>query len=335
MTTGATILGCPGPVLGPEDRAFFRAADPWGFILFARNIEKPEQVRRLVGALRESVGRDAPVFVDQEGGRVARLVPPLARAWMPPLDQVLRTGAQAARGMWLRYRIIAAELRLYGIDGNCAPLVDVADDTTHPFLRNRCYGTDPAQVAEIGRAVAGALLEGGVLPVIKHIPGHGRAMTDSHEDLPRVEGTRADLRARDFVPFSALSDMPLAMTAHIVYPALDLATPATLSRPAIRAIRDEIGFEGLLMSDDISMGALSGSVAARTSSAVAAGCDVILHCNGDIAEMDEVVAAAGRLSLAAETRADVALACRRKPEPVDIPALEAELEALLAVGIDG
>ncbi len=335
MTTGATILGCPGPVLGPEDRAFFRAADPWGFILFARNIERPEQIRRLVGALREAVGREAPVFIDQEGGRVARLEPPYARSWMPPLDQVRSTGGRAARGMWLRYRIIAGELRVYGIDGNCAPLVDVADDKTHPFLRNRCYGTDPAQVAEIGRAVAEALLEGGVLPVLKHIPGHGRAVTDSHDDLPRVEGSRSELRDRDFAPFVALADLPLAMTAHIVYPALDLTTPATLSRPAIRAIRDEIGFQGLLMSDDISMGALSGGIAARASAAIAAGCDVILHCNGNLDEMDEVVAAAGRLLPAAELRADAALACRRKPDPVDIPALEAELEALLAVGIDG
>jgi beta-N-acetylhexosaminidase len=335
MSAAATILGCAGPVLGREERAFFRAADPWGFILFARNVETPAQLRRLTADLREAVGRDAPVFIDQEGGRVARMQAPHWRTWAPPFDQVARAAATGlpgwpARSMWLRYRLIADELAAVGIDGNCAPVGDIAGPATHPFLRNRCYGETPALVAEVARAVADALLAGGVLPVVKHMPGHGRAAGDSHTDLPRAEAARAELTACDFAPFRALADLPLGMTAHVVYPALDLAAPATLSRAAIRAIRDEIGFAGLLMTDDIAMGALTGSLEARARGALAAGCDVVLHCNGALAEMEEVVAAAGRLTEAGQGRAEAALACRRRPEPIDIPALEAELEALLA-----
>jgi beta-N-acetylhexosaminidase len=332
----ATVLGCEGPVLEPEERAFFRACDPWGFILFARNVETPDQLRRLTGALREAVGREAPVFIDQEGGRVARMRPPSWREWLPPLDQCASAGPEAAaRSMWLRYRLIAAELRGVGIDGNCAPVLDLAGPATHPFLRNRCYAGSPAEVAAIGRAVAEALLAGGVLPVVKHMPGHGRAAADSHDALPVVEASRHALASADFLPFAALSDLPLGMTAHVVYPALDLAAPATLSRAAIRAIRDEIGFAGLLMTDDIAMGALSGGLGARAAAAMAAGCDVVLHCNGDMAEMEEVVAATGRLSPLGVQRAEAALDCRRAPEPIDFPALEAELEALLAGHVHG
>ncbi len=335
MTTpGATILGCAGPALGAAERAFFRAANPWGFILFARNVESPGQLRRLTRSLREAVGRDAPVFIDQEGGRVARLGPPRWRAWAPPLDQMVRAGAGGPRSMWLRYRIIAHELRAAGIDGNCAPIADIAGEATHPFLRNRCYGTEPAAVAEAGRAVADGLVAGGVLPVLKHIPGHGRAVADSHEALPQVDAGRAELKAWDFAPFAALADLPIAMTAHIVYRALDLALPLTLSRAGIRAVREEIGFGGLLMTDDISMGALArvlgGSLGQLSGAAIAAGCDVVLHCNGDLPEMEEVVAAAGRLTPLGAARAEAALAARAAPAAIDIPALEAELEALLA-----
>ncbi|MCU0912126.1 MAG: beta-hexosaminidase [Rhodobacteraceae bacterium] len=335
MSVSATILGCEGPVLGREERAFYRAADPWGFILFARNVDTPAQLARLTADLREAVGRDAPVFIDQEGGRVARMQAPHWRTWLPPLDHVARAAASGspgwpARSMWLRYRLIAYELASVGIDGNCAPLGDIACPATHPFLRNRCYGETPALVAEVARAVADALLAGGVLPVVKHMPGHGRAAGDSHTDLPRAEAARAELAATDFAPFRALADLPLGMTAHVVYPALDLAAPATLSRAAIRAVRDEIGFSGLLMTDDIAMGALSGSLEARVRGALAAGCDVVLHCNGRLAEMEEVVAAAGRLTEAGQARAAAALSCRGPAQPIDIPALEAELEALLA-----
>lgn len=332
---GATILGCEGPSLGADERAFFRAADPWGFILFARNVESPAQLRRLTAALREAVGREAPVLIDQEGGRVARLGPPHWRAWAPPLEQMARAGPGAVRSMLARYRLIAEELRAVGIDGNCAPCADIAGPQTHPFLRNRCYGTDAATVTAAARAVAEGLLAGGVLPVVKHIPGHGRAAADSHAALPEVGCPRAELAAHDFAPFRALADLPLGMTAHVVYRALDLTLPATLSRACLRAIREEIGFAGLLMTDDIGMGALAGPPGRSAAAALAAGCDVVLHCNGERAEMDEVVAAAGRLSPAAAARAEAALGCRHRPEPIDIPALEAELEALLAGPVDG
>ena len=332
---GATILSCAGPALGAEERAFFRAADPWGFILFARNVEAPAQLRRLTASLREAVGREAPVFVDQEGGRVARLGPPHWRAWAPPFDQMARAGEGGARSMWLRYRIIAAELRAVGIDGNCAPCGDIAEPATHPFLRNRCYGSDPETVAKAARAVAEALLEGGVLPVLKHIPGHGRGTVDSHAELPQVDAPRAELLGWDCAPFRALADLPLAMTAHVVYRALDLGLPATLSRACIRTIREEIGFSGLLMTDDISMQALAGPLGTRASASIAAGCDVVLHCNGARDEMEEVVAGVGRLSPLGAARAEAALARRRAPGAIDIPALEAELEALLAGPVNG
>ncbi len=332
---GATILGCAGPVLGAEERAFFRAADPWGFILFARNVEAPAQLRRLTASLREAVGREAPVFIDQEGGRVARLGPPHWRAWAPPFDQMARAGDRGARSMWLRYRIIAAELRAVGIDGNCAPTADIAGAATHPFLKNRCYGSDPETVIRAARAVAEALLAGGVLPVLKHIPGHGQATVDSHAELPQVDAPRAEVLARDGAPFRALADLPLAMTAHVVYRALDLGLPATLSRACIRAIREELGFAGLLMTDDISMQSLSGPLGRRAAAAIAAGCDLVLHCNGARGEMEEVVAAAGRLAPQSAARAEAALARRRPPGPIDIPALEAELEALLAGPVNG
>ena len=326
---GATIFGCLGPALADAERDFFRQADPWGFILFARNVERPAQLRRLTGELRAAVGRDAPVFIDQEGGRVARLRPPSWRDWPPPLDQASRAGAAAARSLWLRYRIIAAELGDCGIDGNCAPMADIAEAGTHPFLRNRCYGETPEAVTAAARAVAEAHLAGGVLPVLKHIPGHGRARADSHAELPHLDAPLAELRAWDFAPFRALADLPLGMTAHIVYDALDPALPVTLSPAGIAAIRGEIGFDGLLMTDDISMGALSGSPAALSRAAIAAGCDLVLHCNGDPGEMAEVAGAAGRLSPGAAARAEAALARRRPPDTIDIAALEAELEALL------
>lgn len=329
--TAAAILGLAGTAPTPDETAFFRDAAPWGFILFARNLDSPAQVARLTGALRDAVGRDAPVFIDQEGGRVQRLRAPHWREWTPPLDFVAQAGAGAARAVWLRHRIIAAELRALGIDANCAPCLDLATPDTHPFLRNRCLSDDPAQVAALGRAAAGGLLAGGVLPVMKHMPGHGRATVDSHKGLPRVTAPRATLEA-DLTPFRALADLPLGMTAHVVYDAIDPDAPATLSPAAIRLIRDDIGFGGLLMTDDIGMGALSGSVATRAAAAIAAGCDLVLHCNGDLAEMQAVVAAAGPLT--APARAEAALAARIPPDAVDIAALDAELRGVMQGGAD-
>lgn len=329
MTTAA-ILGCAGTVLSDGERAFFREAAPWGFILFARNIENAAQVLRLASDLRGALGRDAPVLIDQEGGRVQRLRPPLARDWLPPLDQVRASApGRAAEGLRLRYRIIAAELRALAIDANCAPVADIAGPATHPFLRNRCLGEAAAEVAANARAVAEGLLAGGVLPVLKHIPGHGRGAVDSHHGLPVAEAALADLAATDFAPFAALSELPAAMTAHVVFPALDADRPATLSPTVLAAVRDRIGFSGLLMTDDISMGALRGDVGARAAAARAAGCDIVLHCNGDLAEMERVAAAAGRLDGGAAARAEAAAAARRAPDPVDMAALEADLRSIL------
>ncbi len=335
MARGATILGCLGPRLSAEERAFFRQADPWGFILFARNLETPDQIARLTADLRDSVGRDAPILIDQEGGRVQRLRAPQWREWLPPLDHVRAAGAEAPRAMYLRYRLIAHELTTLGIDTNCAPMVDLARPTTHPFLLNRCYGTEPGPVAEIGRAVAQGCLDGGVLPVLKHIPGHGPSEADSHHDLPRATAPADQLTALDFAPFRALADLPLAMTAHLVYTALDPDRPATTSPTVIGHIRSEIGFDGLLMSDDISMQALSGAVATRTRDAIAAGCDLVLHCNGEMDEMTAVAEAAGTLNDVATARGDRALAARRAPDSIAVTALEAELAALTKDHVHG
>ena len=326
---GATILDADGPRLTPEEKAFFRSADPFGFILFARNIDTADQIRALTSEMREAVGRAAPITIDQEGGRVQRLRPPLGRDWLPPLDHVAQAGEAAERAMYLRYRLIAAELRALGIDSNCAPMVDLAGPQTHDFLFNRCYGGDAAEVAALGRAVAQGLLDGGVLPVLKHIPGHGRATLDSHYDLPHVDAEPEALDDTDFAPFRALADLPMGMTAHLVYDAID-AAPATLSPAVIDLVRQQIGFDGLLMTDDISMKALEGDLGSLSRQAIAAGCDVVLHCNGTLQERRQVAEAAGRMTKAAQIRAQAALAARHDPLPLDIRAAEAELSSLLS-----
>lgn len=336
MKFGATLLDAEGLRLTAEEKALFADTRPFGFILFARNIDTPDQIRALCDDFREAVGWQCPVTIDQEGGRVQRLRAPLAREWQPPLDHARRAGAGAGaeRAMYLRYRLIAHELRGLGIDSNCAPMVDIAGTATHPFLRNRCYGTDATTVARLGRAVAQAHLDGGVLPVVKHIPGHGRATMDSHYDLPHVAADRQDLETTDFAPFRALNDLPLGMTAHLVYDALDPA-PATVSPRMMALIRDQIGFDGLIMTDDISMKALSGSLGDLSRAAIAAGCDVVLHCNGSLEERAEVAHAAGEMSEAAQNRAQRAIAARRDPAPLDIEAAEAELSALMGGQVYG
>jgi len=323
--TGATILGCAGLRLSGDEARLFADAQSWGFILFRRNIAEADQVRALVSDLRTAVGWEAPVFVDQEGGTVQRLRPPLARDWPDA-----RTHLGGVRAAWLRQRLMAAELRAVGIDGDCAPVIDVAGPSTHPFLARRCWSDDPAQVAELGRAAAEGLLAGGVLPVIKHLPGHGAGNADSHHDLPRVPAPLAELDACDFAPVRALADLPLGMTAHVVYEALDRDLPGTLSPTVIAHLRGSLGFDGLLMTDDIGMGALSGPVAASAAAALAAGCDLVLHCSGDFAEMQAVVEASGEAFPRGPTPRQRALAARRNPEAIDIAALEAELAALNA-----
>jgi beta-N-acetylhexosaminidase len=312
---GAAIFGCAGLVPTADEVAFFRDADPFGFILFARNIDTPDQVRRLTAALREAVGRDAPILIDQEGGRVQRLRSPHWREWTPPLDLLAEAGSvpRAAHAMRARMRAIAAELRAVGIDANCAPICDVARADTHPFLRNRCYGSDAATVTALARAAAEGLAEGGVLPVMKHLPGHGLSQIDTHLALPTVQADLETLRAIDFAPFRALAHLPMAMTAHLVFAALDPGLPATQSPTMIRLIREEIGFQGLLMTDDLNMQALSGSLADRTRASLAAGVDIALHCSGAMAEMIEVAGAAGDMAPVTLARARAALSFRVDP----------------------
>ena len=328
MPFGAAIFGPEGLYITDWERAYFRDFRPYGFILFARNIETPDQVRRLCNDLREAAGHDAPILIDQEGGRVQRLREPHWREWLPPLQQ-MAWASDPLRSMWIRYRMIAAELRAVGIDANCAPCGDIAGRMTHAFLRNRCYGEDAVTVLDAARAVADAHLAGGVLPVAKHIPGHGLATVDSHKNLPRVMATREELDTQDFAPFKGLADLPMGMTAHIVFEDIDATAPATTSPTMMNVIRHDIGFNGLLMTDDISMEALSGDVATRSRASILAGCDVVLHSNGKAPEIAAVGEAVGPMTPAAQARAQEALAWRKPPQPVDIGALAKELDELL------
>ena len=326
VSASASILGCAGTTPTREETAFFRDVRPWGFILFARNVEAPDQVRKLVDALRDTVGRaDAPVLIDQEGGRVQRLKPPHWPLYPPGRaygrlrvnDPLLRR--EIAR---LGARLIAHDLASLGINVDCVPVLDVPDPLGHEIIGDRAYGDTPEEVAVLGRAAAEGLIAGGVLPVIKHIPGHGRAKADSHLELPVVEASWEELDARDFAPFRVLSDMPMAMTAHVIYSAVDKKRPATTSKKALgKVIRGAIGFDGLVMSDDLSMKALNGGFAERARDALAAGCDVVLHCNGDMAEMKAVAEACGALKGRAKRRAEAAMArIVRAPEPLDVKA---------------
>ncbi len=333
----AVVFGCAGPRLGDDERRFFRDTGPLGFILFERNCEAPDQVRALVAELREAVGRQgAPVLIDQEGGRVVRLRPPHWRA-APAAARFARLAESDPMGAAVAARanghLMAIELAALGITVDCAPVLDVPQASAHAIIGDRAHGADAGTVTALGRAVAEGLLAGGVSPVIKHIPGHGRAHTDSHRELPVVEASRAALSAVDFAPFRALRDMPWAMTAHVLYTALDGARPATTS-PAIVAdvIRGEIGFDGVLISDDLGMAALDGPVGRRAAAALAAGCDLALHCSGDLGEMATVAAEARPMTARAAGRLAGAEAKRRAgAEAVDEDALLARLDDLLGV----
>jgi beta-N-acetylhexosaminidase len=336
MTSRALIAGCAGLELTSDEIAFFRDANPWGFILFKRNVDSPAQVRALCDALRATVGRaNAPILIDQEGGRVQRMGPPHWPKYPPgraygavhandPLvrREVARLGA----------RLIAHDLREVGINVDCVPVLDVPVEGAHDVIGDRAYGRDPRTVAVLGRAAAEGLLAGGVLPVIKHIPGHGRAAADSHLALPVVDASRAELEAHDFAPFRVLADMPLAMTAHVVYTALDPERPATTS-PTVLAdiVRGHIGYDGLVMSDDLSMKALSGTFRERAEASFAAGCDMALHCNGVMEEMMAVAESSPLLVGDALRRADAALGrIAHEPEPFDPVDARARLDAALA-----
>src|SRR5690606_28454151 len=315
----AMILGLAGTRLTDAEWNFFRAERPWGFILFSRNIGSAGEVRALCASLRECIGNEnAPIFIDQEGGRVQRLRPPLAPDY-PAAAEIgalcLRDRAAGCRAAWLQARLLAADLTRLGIDADCLPVLDVPVAGASNVIGDRAYGRDPAMVAELGRQAMEGLLAGGVLPVMKHVPGHGRAGADSHFELPRVDAPLDVLRQSGFAPFAALRDCPMAMTAHVVYAAVDPERPATTSPRVVQEIiRGEIGFDGLLMSDDVSMQALSGSMDERTRAIFAAGCDVVLHCNGRMDEMQAVAAATPLLSGEARARAAAALARRRRSE---------------------
>ena len=305
----AAILGCAGPELTADERAFFRDADPLGFILFARNVDTPERTRRLTEDLRSSVARaDAPILIDQEGGRVARLRPPHWRK-APPARLLgalyARNPEQGLEAARLNSRLLAADVASVGCDVDCLPVLDIAFPETHAVIGDRAYADRPEPVAALGRAAAEGLLAEGVMPVIKHIPGHGRATVDSHEKLPTVGAPRDLLERTDFVPFKLLADLPWAMTGHLLFEAIDPAACITVSERGVReVIRGHIGFDGLLLSDDLSMQALGGTLGERASRALAAGCDVALHCNGRMDEMVEVVSQTGAMASAAGRRFD-------------------------------
>ena len=335
MAPRAVILGCEGPELTSWEAGFFAAADPLGFILFARNCETPDQVASLVAALRQTVGRsDAPVLIDQEGGRVQRLKPPHWRAAPPPGrfgDLARSNRSRGLEAVRLNARCLAAELAPLGITVDCLPLLDLRLPGAHDIIGDRSFGADPELVAALGRACCEGLLAGGIMPVVKHMPGHGRAGVDSHAELPRVDAPLPELQAGDFAPFRALADMPWAMTAHVVYTAVDGRRPATTSPRVIdEVIRGWIGFDGVLVSDDLSMQALDGDLGARAAAALAAGCDLALHCNGVAAEMEAVAAAAGPLGGDALRRLAAAAGSLGPPPRVEAAALAVELDALLA-----
>jgi len=338
VTRSAAIYGCSGPRLTAEEKAFFAEARPWGFIVFRRNVDDPDQLRVLADELRETVDDPAaPILIDQEGGRVQRMGPPHWPKY-PPGDVFLKATNDplAARELVrLGARLIAHDLRGVGITVDCLPVLDVPVPGAHDIIGDRAYARDPATVAQLGRAAAEGLLAGGVLPVIKHMPGHGRAFADSHHDLPVVHADLAHLDAWDFAPFRALSDMPLAMTAHVVFDAIDPKRPATVSRKAVKLMRRELGFGGLIVTDDLSMKALSGTLTERTEAALKAGCDIVLHCNGDLSEMRAVAEAAAPLKGKAARRAEAALArIVREPEPFDPLEARARFDALLSGRLD-
>lgn len=329
------MFGCAGTILGADEAAFFRDSDPLGFILFRRNCESPAQVAALVAALRASIGRpDAPVLIDQEGGRVARMRPPNWAAH-PPMgvfgalaDQDREAGREAA---WINGRLLAHMLSEVGVTVDCAPVCDVPVEGAHDIIGDRAFSRDPALVSELARAMADGLLAGGVLPVVKHIPGHGRAFADSHAELPVVDAPRAALEATDFAPFRALADLPLGMVAHVVLTAIDPNAPASTSAIVMRDVvrGPSIGFDGLLFSDDLSMNALDGDVTRRAEAVLAAGMDIVLHCNGDVGEMAAVVRAVPPMSDAAARRWARAQAMRGRPQPADIRQLSERLAELL------
>lgn len=316
----------------PREAAFFHDVNPYGFILFARNCESPSQIKRLVAQLHEVTGRDhLPILIDQEGGRVARLKPPHWPAFPAAKcfsDMAAVDPKKAARACYLNARLIAYELTQLGITVDCAPVADIPVSGAHDVIGDRAFGYTPQQVIVLARAQAKGLMDSGVVPVLKHIPGHGRARADSHFELPVVHTSAEMLRCVDFAPFKALADLPMAMTAHVLYTELDRERMATVSLRVIQMIREEIGFSGLLMTDDLSMKAMQGSFTERTEAALAAGCDVVLHCNGDMKEMQAIAKGTCALGGVPLTRAEAAMRIAQTQD-VDVAATRIELNQLL------
>jgi beta-N-acetylhexosaminidase len=338
MAARAFITGLAGPALTADERAFLREAHPWGLILFKRNIEDKAQVSKLVKDFLAATGDEsAPILVDQEGGRVQRLGPPHWPKYPPGRtygDLYRQSKELGLRLSWLGGRLIASDLTLVGINVDCLPLADVPVKGADSVIGDRAYGDTAEQVAAVAIAVAEGLRDGGVLPVLKHIPGHGRANADSHLSLPVVKASRAELEATDFAAFRPLNGLPLGMTAHVVFTAFDPVLPVTTSATMIReVIRGFIGFDGLLMGDDVSMGALSGSIGERARASLAAGCDLVLHCNGRLDEMQQVAAEAPELTGKAGRRAAAALASRRAPSPIDLDEARREFAELMGTSV--
>ncbi len=329
MDRTACIFGCAGARLSESERHFFEEIKPLGFILFSRNGDRENELRRLIHSLEDSVGESVLILTDHEGGRVQRFTGPDWYEWLPPFEQCQAiVPAKRLRSLWLRYRIIAAELRAVGINVNCVPVADIATNVTHNVLYNRCYATDPGFVSAAAHTVAEACIAGGILPVIKHIPGHGRPHADSHLQLPVTDAALTELAESDFIPFRRLNRFPLGMMAHVLYLSLDGQCPSSQSEGVISYVRDVIGFDGLLMSDDLSMSALSGNMGERAMSCISAGCDVNLHCNGDLAEMQDVAAASGKLGTAGSLRAHNAFTSFCEPDRDEIAVFVEEFQTI-------
>ncbi len=326
----AVILGLAGLELSDAERRFFIKERPLGFILFKRNIDNPEQVKRLVAQLRECVQWNCPILVDQEGGRVARLKPPHWRhspAVKCFADMAIKDMEAAKKATYINARLIGEELYNVGINVDCAPVCDLMFEDAHDIIGDRSFGSEPENVAQLARQMALGLADSGVLPIIKHIPGHGRAHVDSHESLPVVDTSLAELKKTDFVVFERLADVPWAMTAHITYTAIDPENPATLSKKVIEIIRKDIGFSGILISDDLSMKALNGNFSERAANSLKAGCDLVLHCNGKMEEMIPVVAGTHRIDarLAASLEKSFSFCSRDRHKPIDAGQMEVNL----------
>jgi beta-N-acetylhexosaminidase len=323
----AVIYGLGGSELTQNEKNFFEDVDPYGFIVFQRNVDTPEKLQRLTEDLRSISGRaDLPILVDQEGGRVARMCEPHWRKAPAPtaFGELYTVNPEAAlEAVELNSRLFACEQYIAGINVNCLPMLDVRTPTSNEaVIGDRAYSDDVAAIIALGRAAANGSLRGGVLPVIKHMPGHGRAVVDSHEDVPIVDATIAQLESIDFAPFRALADLPLGMTGHLIYPEIAGDEVSTLSRTIIQdVIRSKspgrIGFDGLLMTDDLSMGALKIDYASRARGALSAGCDIVLHCNGDSSEMEAVASEIPELSGKSLERAQSALNWLREPNDFD------------------